>query len=603
MERDNKDNKRDNKDDKRFIAFYGKGGIGKTIVSTNLAAVLAKRGHKSALFGCSPKANVAEVYNAYGIEPPIPFLDLYRTEGVSKDNIKKCYITTPSSVAIFECGGPEPGVGCAGKGVGLALEEFKKYGDVIEELNEAEFMIYDVIGDVVCGGFATPMRQSDHVEVYMVSSGELMSLYACNNIIKAVTALKELGVSLGGIIANYRGVPKEDEIVDEFAKMTKVPILAKIPRDPESFRKADLKGLTIVEAFPDSNITEIFNELGEKIEKGVEKFEPVPIEHYDDLFEMYLSFQKSLMTKKEMERELAEAYKGMIPSSPVKRDEPKRIAIYGTGGIGKSTVSSNVSAALILEGEVVYQIGCDPKRDSIATLCGELKPTILESYREYQAKRKRIAKEFMDQHTYKGVDYAGRLYGSECGGPAPGRGCAGRGVGLALELMEKFKHYKDFNPSFIIYDVLGDTVCGGFATPLEFAPQTYVVTSGELAPMEQAMKIIQSVMGALKQNPNLNTGIGGVISNMRDVPHEREIVEEVFGTIGIPVIHHIPRDRMVQEAENLKRTVVQVFSESNQAKEFRELARRILENKTQIKKLEKPILNSKEIKKIIGKYS
>ena len=593
---------KDIKDKRRFIAFYGKGGIGKTIVSTNLAATLAKRGHKSALFGCSPKANVAEVYNAYGIEPPVPFLDLYRTEGVSKDNIKRAYITTPSSVAIFECGGPEPGIGCAGKGVGLALEGFKKYEDVIEELNEAKFMMYDVIGDVVCGGFATPMRQSDHVEVYMVSSGEFMSLYACNNIIRAVTALKELGVSLGGIIANYRGVPKEDEIIEAFAKMTKVPILARIPRDPESFSKADHEGLTIVEAFPDSNIAKIFNELGERIEKGVEKYEPVPIENYNDLFEMYLSIQKTLMTREEMKTELGKAYMGMIPSSPVKRDEPMRISIYGTGGIGKSTTSSNVSAALILEGEVVYQIGCDPKRDSIATLCGELKPTILESYSEYQAKRKRVAKEFMDERTYPGVDYAGRLFGSECGGPSPGRGCAGRGVGLALELMEKFKHYQEFNPTFITYDVLGDTVCGGFAAPLAFAPQTYVVTSGELAPMEQAMKIIQSVMGALKQNPNLQTGIAGVIANMRGVPHEQEIVDDVFGAIGVPVIHHIPRDRMVQEAENLKRTVVQVFPESNQAREFRELAKKILENKTQIKELKRPILNSKEIKKIIGKY-
>jgi len=120
--------------------------------------------------------------------------------------------------------------------------------------------------------------------------------------------------------------------------------------------------------------------------------------------------------------------------------------------------------------------------------------------------------------------------------------------------------------------------------------------------MEQAMKIIQSVMGALKQNPNLQTGIAGVIANMRGVPHEQEIVDDVFGAIGVPVIHHIPRDRMVQEAENLKRTVVQVFPESNQAREFRELAKKILENKVQIKELKRPILNSKEIKQIIGKY-
>ncbi len=588
--------------DKRYLAFYGKGGIGKTVVATNLAAILGKGGHKVALFGCSPKANVAEIYAASGIEPPTPFLELYRTEGVNENNIHKTYIETPSGALIFECGGPEPGIGCAGKGIGLALDQFKKFSDAIEKLKEADFMMYDVIGDVVCGGFATPMRQSDHVEVYMVSSGELMSLYACNNIIRAVTDLRSLGVRVGGIVANYRGVPKEDEILEEFSKRTNVPILARIPRKPDIFRNAELKGLTVFEAFPDSEVASIFVELAKKIEKGPEEFDPVPIEKYDELFEMYLSFQKSVMSEKVADAGIVETYKSMIPENTVEREKPKRISIYGTGGIGKSTVSSNVSAALVLEGEVVYQIGCDPKRDSIATLCGELKPTILESYREYQAKRKRITKEFMTQHTYKGIDYFDRLYGSECGGPKPGRGCAGRGVGLALELMERFKHYEDFSPTFIIYDVLGDTVCGGFATPLEFAPQTYVVTSGELAPMEQAMKIIQSVMGALKQNPNLNTGVAGVINNMRGVPHEREIVEEVFGAIGVPVIHHIPRSPLVQEAENLKRTVVQVFPDSDQAKEYRELARKIRENETQIRELKRPVLTSKEIKEIIQKY-
>ena len=589
--------------DIRYLAFYGKGGIGKTVVSSNLSAVFAKGGHHPALFGCSPKANVAEVYGPSGIEPPIPFLDVYRTEGVTKENITNTFITTPSGVGIFECGGPEPGIGCAGKGIGLALHEFHEHADEIPMLKDADILMYDVIGDVVCGGFATPMRQSDHVEVFMVSSGELMSLYACNNIIRAVNELRVLGVTIGGLIANFRGVSKEDEIIEEFAKITNVPILAKIPRDPDTFRKADLKGLSVFEAFPDSDIAKIFKELGDKIDKGVTESDPRPILKYDDLFDMYLSYQQSQMTGEDAAKDLAAVFKAEIPGEKVKRDKPMRISVYGTGGIGKSTTSSNVSAALVLNGEIVYQIGCDPKRDSIATLCGELKPTILDSYREFQAKRKRINKAFMAEHTYEGVDYAGCFFGSECGGPKPGKGCAGRGVGLALDNMEKFKHYEDFNPTFILYDVLGDTVCGGFATPLKFAPQTYIVSSGELAPMEQAMKIIQSVMGALSQNPNMDTGVGGVICNMRGVPNEKEIIDEVFGSIGVPVIDYIPRATEVQEAENLKRTVVQIFPDSDQAKKYKDLAKKVLENKTQIRELKRPILNSKEIKEIIQKFS
>ncbi|MDY6974029.1 MAG: hypothetical protein SV775_17210 [Thermodesulfobacteriota bacterium] len=589
--------------DIRFLAFYGKGGIGKTVVSSNLSAVFAKGGHRPVLFGCSPKANVAEVYGPSGIEPPTPFLDVYRTEGVTKKNIDNTFITTPTGVGIFECGGPEPGIGCAGKGIGLALHEFHEHAEEIPILKEADIFMYDVIGDVVCGGFATPMRQSDHVEVYMVSSGELMSLYACNNIIRAVNELKVLGVTIGGLIANFRGVPKEDEIIEEFAKRTNVPILAKIPRDPDTFRQADLKGLSVFEAFPDSEIAKTFKELGDRIDKGVAEFEPEPIQKYDDLFDMYLSYQQSQRTSADAGKDLAEAFKAAIPKEKVKRDKPMRISIYGTGGIGKSTTSSNVSAALVLNGEIVYQIGCDPKRDSIATLCGELKPTILDSYREYQARRKRINKAFMAEHTFEGVDYDGCFFGSECGGPKPGKGCAGRGVGLALDNMEKFKHYEDFNPTFILYDVLGDTVCGGFATPLKFAPQTYIVSSGELAPMEQAMKIIQSVMGAISQNPNMNTGVGGVICNMRGVPHEKEIMDEVFGAIDVPVIDYIPRAPEVQESENLKRTVVQVFPDSDQAQKYKDLAKKLLENKTQIRELKRPILDSKEIKEIIQKYA
>jgi nitrogenase iron protein NifH len=287
-----------------------------------------------------------------------------------------------------------------------------------------------------------------------------------------------------------------------------------------------------------------------------------------------------------------------IPSTTVERDKPKRISIYGTGGIGKSTVSSNLSASLVLLGERVYQIGCDPKRDSISTLCGELKPTVLDELR----RRNKVTPDLkmLKELVFEAKDYNERLYGTECGGPKPGKGCAGKGVHLALQFIEKYNIFKEFGITFVLYDVLGDTVCGGFATPLNFTPQTYIVTSGEVAPMVQAMKIVESVMAKASEGSH-DVGIAGIINNMRGIEHEREIVEEVFGEIGLPVIHHIPRSQIVQEAENLKRTVVQSFPDSEQAKEYLELAKKIINNDNKII-IKKKVLNSLQIKEIVSKY-
>jgi len=580
----------------RSFCFYGKGGVGKTSMATNLAAALAQQGQKVMIVGCSPKSNVGDIYRK-----PVSttILDLGRAGKLNVNTIGQATMTTSQGVIIVETGGPEPGIGCAGRGLPTALNALQRFSHGVAGMQDVTYTFYDVIGDVVCGGFSTPMRQGPGIrEVMIVTSGELMSLYAANNIVKSVVGLTEGGdtnVRVAGYIGNMRGVNKEREILEAFSELTNVPFLAYIPRAPEVFKEAEKRGGTIVEVLPEHEIAGLFQALAEKVKVPGSGFTPKPIEDYNELFEFFMSFQRSTAQGKEV---AAYDFTSRIPEEISRREVPKRISIYGTGGIGKSTVSSNISAALVLLGEKVFQIGCDPKRDSIATICGGLRQTVLDEMHRKGAGA--LDPDELRSLVFEAPGYNGRLYGTECGGPSPGRGCAGKGVNLALELIEKYSIIDEYGFSFVLYDVLGDTVCGGFATPLKFARQTYIVTSGEFATMVQAMKIAQSVQ-ATAQRSGEDVGIAGIINNMRGVPREKEIVEAVFGEVGLPVIHHIPRSSLVQEAENLKRTVIQAFPGSDQAKEYLELARKILANDRKIVP-EGQLLSAVQIKEIMMKF-
>ncbi len=576
----------------RNIIVYGKGGIGKTSVASNLGEALAhEQGRKVMLLGCSPKTSLIDIYDITG--DVVPILDLKRKEGVNAQNIGKAVWKSPEGILVTETGGPEPGIGCAGVGLPTAFGELKKYKGQIEDYDKLEYNIYDLIGDVVCGGFSTPLRGGGR-EVVIIISGELMAIYAGNNILRAVKAVGG-DLRVLGYVVNMRGVHREQEIVEAFAERTGVPVLACIKRDPATFKEADRRGGPIVRTLPDSEIAATFRKLAQKVDQGLPKNQPRPIDSYDDLFDMFLSFQN---LEEEAGREGRASYKNKIPSQPVERQKSLRISIYGTGGIGKSTVSANVSAAMVLMGEKVFQIGCDPKHDSIANLCGGLKPTVLDEIQKRGGARA-MNHDILNELIFPGNNHNGHLYGSECGGPVPGKGCAGKGVDLALKLFEDHGLMEEYQFTLILYDVLGDTVCGGFARPLKYTPQAYIVANGEAASLTQAMKIAQSIQAAGQRG--VDCGIGGVINNMRGVPNEEAIVEEAFGIVGIPVVHHIPRSELVQTAENLRTTVVESFPDSEQAKNYVELARKLREN-TKRHSLTRDILASREIVAIVNKY-
>ncbi len=213
----------------------------------------------------------------------------------------------------------------------------------------------------------------------------------------------------------------------------------------------------------------------------------------------------------------------------------KKVAIYGKGGIGKSTIAANISVALSEMGEKVLQVGCDPKRDSIVTLCGgHLKPTILDQTIRYR----NIGQKEIDEVIFKGCR---GVLGCECGGPKPGSGCAGKGVNFALKLLEQHRVIERFEITFALFDVLGDVVCGGFAQPMRagYAREIYLVTCGEILTLYQVNNILKAVINLRKIGADV--AVAGLINNMGGVGDEGEIVNKFGEAIGIAVIEHIPR--------------------------------------------------------------
>lgn len=245
--------------------------------------------------------------------------------------------------------------------------------------------------------------------------------------------------------------------------------------------------------------------------------------------------------------------------------KPRHIAIYGKGGIGKSTTTSNISAALAEAGHRVIQIGCDPKSDSTTILRGgEDLPTVLDSLRD--SGRPTIAE-------VSAVGFGGVLC-IEAGGPVPGVGCAGRGINAAVDLLHELKLFEEFKPDYVLYDVLGDVVCGGFAVPIRngIAESAFVVTSSDFMAIFAANNLFKAIS---KYAPSGGAKLGGVIANSIQTPYATALIDDFAARTGTRVVGYVPRSLTVAQSELYGQTVIEAAPASEQAEVYRGLARHI----------------------------
>lgn len=269
----------------RKVAIYGKGGIGKSTTTQNTAAALAYyHGKHVFIHGCDPKADSTRLI--LGGKPQETVMDTLRIHGAEKVTLDKVVKTGFNGIRCVESGGPEPGVGCAGRGVITAIDLMEGNGAYTDDL---DFIFFDVLGDVVCGGFAMPIRDGKAQEVYIVASGEMMAIYAANNICKGlVKYAKQSGVRLGGIICNSRNVDGEKEFLDEFTKAIGTQMIHFVPRD-NIVQKAEFNKKTVTEFDPTVNQASEYKALGQKIVENDMFVIPKPLS-MDELEQMVVKY-------------------------------------------------------------------------------------------------------------------------------------------------------------------------------------------------------------------------------------------------------------------------------------------------------------------------
>lgn len=258
----------------RKIAIYGKGGIGKSTTTQNIVAGLIEMDRKIMVVGCDPKADSTRLLLGGLAQKSV--LDTLREEGedVELEDIRKLGY---GGTWCVESGGPEPGVGCAGRGIITSINMLESLG-AYEESEGLDYAFYDVLGDVVCGGFAMPIRDGKAEEIYIVVSGEMMAMYAANNISKGIVKFAASGsVRLGGLICNSRAVDNEAEMIEKFAAILGTKMIHFVPRHND-VQRAEINRKTVIEWNPELSQAQVYRELAKAIDENEDFVIPTPME-------------------------------------------------------------------------------------------------------------------------------------------------------------------------------------------------------------------------------------------------------------------------------------------------------------------------------------
>lgn len=269
----------------RQCAIYGKGGIGKSTTTQNLVAALAEAGKKVMIVGCDPKADSTRLILHSKAQNTV--MHLAAEAGTVEDlELEDVLQVGYGDVRCVESGGPEPGVGCAGRGVITAINFLEEEGAYEEDL---DFVFYDVLGDVVCGGFAMPIRENKAQEIYIVVSGEMMAMYAANNIAKGIVKYANSGgVRLAGLICNSRNTDREDELIEALAARLGTHMVHFVPRD-NMVQHAEIRRMTVIEYNPKCKQADEYRSLAQKVMNNTKLVIPEPLS-MDDLEELLMEF-------------------------------------------------------------------------------------------------------------------------------------------------------------------------------------------------------------------------------------------------------------------------------------------------------------------------
>jgi nitrogenase iron protein NifH len=269
----------------RQIAIYGKGGIGKSTTTQNTVAGLASLGKKVMIVGCDPKADSTRLILHAKAQATV--MDLVRERGTVEDlEVSDVLKVGYGSVKCVESGGPEPGVGCAGRGVITAINFLEENGAYTPDL---DFVFYDVLGDVVCGGFAMPIRENKAEEIYIVVSGEMMAMYAANNIARGILKYAATGrVRLAGLICNSRNTDREADLIEALAKKMGTQMIHFVPRDNQ-VQRAELRRMSVIEYSPAHKQADEYRALAQKIADNKMLVVPKPLT-MDELEELLMEY-------------------------------------------------------------------------------------------------------------------------------------------------------------------------------------------------------------------------------------------------------------------------------------------------------------------------